>query len=1069
MNCSFRDAMNTSIFFTKAFSQPDAFELSSRQPRPSVPKPRLFSDSKYQGMSVRDFVESPDFQVCQQEYSDLLDRLIDFVKDGANKINPALSQRVVDEVEADFNGLKTHLYDSMVDFFDNHKDVIYGVGKEMFHELDNLIQDEKIPIQKRMNAVTAMAHQMPLCSGGVLTALQNTIASLKYSTAGVKGAAYRIKIQMIDALIVQHIKETHFSYSPGNEVHFINAYYNYLSADMAVPQRIDNFTSIAETKISAENLEACRQNVLFKLNPNALAKAMADDYFDQIKGAQEIDVRESFEGEEWTNVYNRIRDIKQTTLDSEFGDVPFDNYLIPVEGASAYRFSKQSTLISRHFLEALRTEGFVNYDDAISLTAEKGHGVIKMLGDLFWRDHEGSCEELTAKELAVVPASEILQTINATYVPLAEHGPIVHGIAQYIYDAREAEDIKEVSDDLFLESAELFRSELMSDFEIVPVMHLAAAVGSREGMAALLAVGVDSEIRDSRGNTPLITAAQSGQLGLSDLLLQHGADPNLQNERGDSALLCAARRPDGEIMVRTLLEARANRWHTNRQGDSAASLAAQDGSTGTLRCLLGVPDRVDVRRRLIPQNFVGPRWHMRAARAINMPNNEGDTLIHGAAKKGRVDNLDVLIWAGGDVNRRNHKDYSPLMLAAIYDQGDAVGPLVRAGADIRAQHGPGPGRDAFYFALGFGSVRATKALIDAGANCNAKVRGDPAVHRAARLGDVAILRVLKEAGADFASRDLASRSVLMIAAMCGHADAVRFLISDMSPGEVNACVGTQPWQATSPDHRYTALMFAAAQGHVEVVESLISGGAQLDPTDVLGRNALMIAVQRGHIGVAEVLLDNQANVNVTDQGSMTALMLAAAAGHSEMVDVLIKRGARSDATDAVGRTALMHAAQGGCVGAFDLLFEKEASINAQDKEGRTPLVLAAVEGHADMVSALIERGATADLPAEGGHTALMHAAKLGHAAVLEALLEKGAGMDVQDDEGSTALMLAVLHERVESVRTLLAKGADVNVKNRREQTVRDLLHREGNPEILQAFEEWQSSTKPSAGASHRLA
>ena len=53
----------------------------------------------------------------------------------------------------------------------------------MFHELDNLLGNEKIPLEKRMNAIMAMAPQMETCSRGILTGLKEAISTLKHSNA----------------------------------------------------------------------------------------------------------------------------------------------------------------------------------------------------------------------------------------------------------------------------------------------------------------------------------------------------------------------------------------------------------------------------------------------------------------------------------------------------------------------------------------------------------------------------------------------------------------------------------------------------------------------------------------------------------------------------------------------------------------------------------------------------------------------------------------------------------------------------------------------------------------------
>ena len=55
------------------------------------------------------------------------------------------------------------------------------------------------------------------------------------------------------------------------------------------------------------------------------------------------------------------------------------------------------------------------------------------------------------------------------------------------------------------------------------------------------------------------------------------------------------------------------------------------------------------------------------------------------------------------------------------------------------------------------------------------------------------------------------------------------------------------------EHRLTALMWAAGQGHVDAVKLLLARGARPDLRDDRGLTAREIASQAGHIAVAAIL------------------------------------------------------------------------------------------------------------------------------------------------------------------------------------------------------------------------
>ena len=69
--------------------------------------------------------------------------------------------------------------------------------------------------------------------------------------------------------------------------------------------------------------------------------------------------------------------------------------------------------------------------------------------------------------------------------------------------------------------------------------------------------GIDPNIQDDIGDTPLHYAAEHGHLDVVKLLLEHGADPNIQNNSGKTPLHYAAL--DGHLeIVKFLLEHGAN-------------------------------------------------------------------------------------------------------------------------------------------------------------------------------------------------------------------------------------------------------------------------------------------------------------------------------------------------------------------------------------------------------------------------------------------------------------------------------------------------------------------------------
>ena len=117
-------------------------------------------------------------------------------------------------------------------------------------------------------------------------------------------------------------------------------------------------------------------------------------------------------------------------------------------------------------------------------------------------------------------------------------------------------------------------------------LHIVAKRGDETYLRYLLQKGADPNLRDGRGNTPLLLAVAGGHAGLIPVLVAGRANVNLGNEAGETPLIRAVQRRDVE-MTRALLGAGANADQTdNLAGMSARDYARRDARNPALAKLL---------------------------------------------------------------------------------------------------------------------------------------------------------------------------------------------------------------------------------------------------------------------------------------------------------------------------------------------------------------------------------------------------------------------------------------------------------------------------------------------------
>ena len=127
----------------------------------------------------------------------------------------------------------------------------------------------------------------------------------------------------------------------------------------------------------------------------------------------------------------------------------------------------------------------------------------------------------------------------------------------------------------------------------------------------------------------------------------------------------------------------------------------------------------------------------------------------------------------------------------------------------------------------------------------------------------------------------------------------------------------------------TPLHGAAEGGHGEIVELLITAGADLHATTVsmLGGGGwipLHSAARQGHRGIVELLIEMGTDVNTRDSAGKSTLHDAVLEGHKEIAELLIANGADLNVQDGFGRTPL---------NAAELIYEWDsAKIKAAKKD-----------------------------------------------------------------------------------------------------------------------------------------
>jgi len=230
---------------------------------------------------------------------------------------------------------------------------------------------------------------------------------------------------------------------------------------------------------------------------------------------------------------------------------------------------------------------------------------------------------------------------------------------------------------------------------------------------------------------------------------------------------------------------------------------------------------------------------------------------------------------------------------------------------------------------------------------------------------------------------------------------------------------------------------AARDGDFEVFKKLERAHTNVheflnDKEDRTGQTPVMAATLAGKAEMVDQLLTMGADVSITEKDGYTPMHGAAFQGRAEVARVLIKHGVQAHDVHTDGFTPLHRTVWGR---------------QAQHIETAKVLVK--------------EGGADIDFRTLQGHSATIMAAEMPWIEMLEELLKMGADPNIKNKRGDPLLHIAVRVQNPKVVRAVLSAGADVTQMDAKGRNARKISKQLRSNEVMDLMIEATKKASPS--------
>ncbi|KAK4068204.1 uncharacterized protein Triagg1_7447 [Trichoderma aggressivum f. europaeum] len=438
---------------------------------------------------------------------------------------------------------------------------------------------------------------------------------------------------------------------------------------------------------------------------------------------------------------------------------------------------------------------------------------------------------------------------------------------------------------------------------------------------------------DSEGMTPLLYAAEAGELSLVTWLLEHEADINATDTSSRSVLWYAVKNLRVEV-VRELLNWKPQLNNLTVTGQPLVEIAIED--VGIMRMLLD------------------------AGIDMELPNYNNHTVLNIAVDWKKRDVVRLLVERKANMYHQGNGGWNAITIATWSTADpEILRILAEGGANLNDAH-PDTGSTPLHFATA-NDVELAKVILEYRKSVDLEKRnnyGRTPLLYACGEDNADCVKLLVRAGADVNAEDQWGWTVLSLASR----RALKADVTDLLLAQPDLKIDAEG------STKGTALMVSCRSLNREMVTKLLAHGADAN-VSVKELSYNNTAIKSACIpwkelytekkdemdGIISELIANGADVNAVGGCNIyNAICAAAFGGSASTINLLLDKGASAQDPDPLGRLPIHYAAANGVKNFEAIALVHKGDILVCDRAGKNALHWAAQFGNVKTIEAILD-------------------------------------------------------------------------------------------------------------------